>query len=71
MKPRSSAATVFIPDTNFALQWVTPYNQNKSFNRDLFSATNTFSSTILTVNSECVGVAKKVRIERVILITRL
>ena len=44
------------------------YNQNNSFNLDLFSATHTLSSSILTLNSQCVGVAKEVKIKRVILI---
>ena len=44
------------------------FNQNNSFNLDLFSTTHTLSSSMLTLNSQCAGVAKEVKIKRVILI---
>ena len=43
------------------------YNQNNSFVLDIFSATQTLSSSILTLNYQCVGAAKEVMIDRVIL----
>ena len=44
---------------------------NNSFNPDLFSDTHTVFLSIIRLNCECVGVAKEVRIEKVILITFL
>jgi len=45
------------------------YDQNNSFNLDLFSDTHTLRSSIPTMNSQCVVVAKEVKIEQVIRIT--
>ena len=46
-------------------------NQNNTFNLDLFSANHILSSSIPTLNSQCFGVAKEVKIERVIMITAI
>lgn len=48
---------------------ITGNNQNNSFNLDLFSATHTLRSSILTLNSLCKGVAKEIKIAGVILNT--
>jgi len=45
-----------------------PYNQNNSFNLDLFSDTHTLRIQCEYTWTQCVGGAEEVKIERVILI---
>ena len=43
-------------------------NQNSPLYLDLFSDTHTLNSKILILNSQCLGVAKEIKIKRIILI---